>query len=184
MENDHSFRRMLKDVVNEGHSQALYCNESTNAALELLLLRLLRGFVKDTGETLHTLNFNVQTKNDGSSRRDSDVQFIQLIDYMEKHLSEKITLEDLSELMHFDKSYLIERFKSLWGLPPKQYLNALRLEKAKELLVTTDKTVTDIAQETGFQSIHYFSSFFKRKENMTPLNYRKRYGEPVEPDQL
>ena len=103
---------------------------------------------------------------------------------MEKHLAEKITLEDLSELMHFDKSYLIERFKSLWGLPPKQYLNALRLEKAKELLVTTDKTVTDIAQETGFQSIHYFSSFFKRKENMTPLSYRKRYGEPVEPDQL
>ena len=40
---------------------------------ELLLLRLLRGFIKDTGETLHTLNFNVQTKNDGSSRRDSDV---------------------------------------------------------------------------------------------------------------
>ena len=181
---DHSFRRCIKEVANEGLSHALFCNETTNAALQLLLCRLLRRYVHDDGEALLTLNFDFTPDNTTAASRNSDVEFIRLVDYMERHLADKITLETLASLIHFNESYLIERFKDAMGVPPMKYLNEMRMERAKELLVTTEKSITDIARETGFQSIHYFCRTFRKKENMTPQAYRSRYAEVVAADQL
>ena len=57
-----------------------------------------------------------------------------------------------------------------------QYVSWLRIERAKVLLLTTDMSITDIANEVGFGSIHYFSRFFKEKENITPNEFRKQGG--------
>ena len=99
-------------------------------------------------------------------------------------MADEITLEKLARLIHFNKSYLIEQFKEAMGVLPMKYLNEMRMEKAKELLITTEKSITDVATETGFQSIHYFSRTFKKKENMTPHDYRVKYAEVIAPDQL
>lgn len=180
----HIYRRGIKDVVREGLSGAMFCNETTNAALQLLLCRLLRMYMPDEREALHTLDFDFTVRNTASSSRNNDVEFIRLIDYMEQHMADKITLEKLARLIHFNKSYLIEQFKEAMGVPPMKYLNEMRMEKAKELLITTEKSITDVATETGFQSIHYFSRTFKKKENMTPHDYRVKYAEVIAPDQL
>lgn len=179
VEDDMALRRALKEIVKEGLSQALYSNESTNAALELTLIRILRQFCPDAGEALRTLDFDVPPRETGATGRNSDVQFITLLHYIETHMAERITLDDLSRLVHFNKSYLVERFKSIWGVPPMKYVNWIRVEKAKELLATTDKSITDIARETGFGSIHYFSRYFKEKERMSPQSYRAKYAEDL-----
>lgn len=176
LEDDLTLRLSLKEVVKEGLSQAPYSSESTNAALALLLIRILRKFVEDTSRSIQAFYFDVPDESPDPAGRSSDVQLAKLIDYIEKHLAQPITLDDLVEQVHFNKSYLVERFKSIWGVPPMKYVNWLRVDRAKELLVTTDKSVTDIAQETGFQSIHYFSRYFKEKEQMTPQSYRLRYA--------
>lgn len=176
--------RNLKDVVREGLSREMFCNETTNAALQLLLCRVLRKYIPNDGETLYTLDFDFAADNTTAASRNSDVEFIRLIDYMERHMAEKITLQTLAKLIHFNESYLIEQFKEAMGVPPMRYLNEMRIEKAKELLVTTEKSITDVAKETGFQSIHYFSRTFKKKERMTPQAYRMRYAEVVAMDQL
>lgn len=181
---DHIYRRGIKDVVREGLSRAMFCNETTNAALQLLLCRLLRRYMPDDREALHTLDFDFTADNVTASSRNNDVEFIRLIDYMERHLADKITLETLAQLIHFNESYLIEQFKEAMGVPPMKYLNEMRMEKAKELLITTQKSITDVARETGFQSIHYFSRTFKKKENMTPHAYRVKHAEAIAADQL
>ena len=181
LKDDVSLRLSLKDIVKEGLSRQMFSNDSTNAALELLLIRILREFIDDTGEQLNTLDFDLPDPENNLKGRNGDVQFIRLINYIDQHLSEHITLELLSDVVHFNKSYLTERFKDMWGIPPMKYVNGIRIERAKELLAKTDKSITVIAEETGFSSIHYFSRYFKEKERMTPQAYRAGFAEKPNP---
>lgn len=172
-----SLRLSFKEVAKEGLSQKSYGNEATNSALMLFLIRLLRKHDVQSEESVtHSIYFDTPRHRD--SGRDRDVDFVQVIDYIEKHLSEHITLDELSELAHFEKSYLTVRFKEIWGISPMRYVNWMRVERAKVLLATTNKSITDISREVGFGSIHYFSRYFKEKENITPNEYRiDRQGE-------
>ena len=181
LRDDVSLRLSLKDIVKEGLSRRMFSNDSTNAALELLLIRILREFIDDPGEQLNTLDFDLPDPEDDLKGRNGDVQFIRLINYIDQHLSEHITLELLSDFVHFNKSYLTERFKDMWGIPPMKYVNGIRIERAKELLAKTDKSITVIAEETGFSSIHYFSRYFKEKEHMTPQAYRAGFAGKLNP---
>ena len=87
-------------------------------------------------------------------------------------MADPLSLDILSEVAHFEKSYLTLRFNEIWGISPMKYVNFQRIERAKMLLVTTDKSVTDIAKDVGFGSIHYFSRYFKEKEKLSPNDYR------------
>ena len=166
-----SLRLSLKDVAKEGLSQRTYSNEATNSALMLFLIRLLRMHdVKAEEMATHSIYFD--TPRHKGTNADKDVEFVQVIDYIEKHLSESITLDELASLAHFEKSYLTVRFKEIWGISPMKYVNWLRIERAKVLIATTDMSITDISREVGFGSVHYFSRYFKEKEKITPNEYR------------
>lgn len=101
----------------------------------------------------------------------------QLMQYVNFNYSNIISLDDLSRLANVNKTTLICIFKELYGTTPIQYINRLRMQKAKELLANTDTSIGEIAELIGFQSIHYFSRYFKLKENCTPVEYRIRNTE-------
>ena len=127
-------RLAFAEIKREGLSRLLYSHESTNAALELFLLRLIRqthAQNADDEKTLQNCFFNTEERRDEDKR--SDIDLVKILDYIETHLSEQITLKDLTKLVHFDKSYLIARFKRIFGVPPMQYINLLRIERAKVL---------------------------------------------------
>lgn len=166
----HSFRR----IVREGLSGALYSHESTGAAINLFLVSLLREHqVEAEDRRLQSYYFDgAQSARPSAERRETEL--LRVIDHIERHLSEEITLDELCELAGLEKSYLITRFKRTYGLSPMRYVHVLRIEQAKLLLTATDKSITEIAYEVGFGSIHYFSRFFKRAEGLTPLAYREK----------
>lgn len=97
-----------------------------------------------------------------------------LMQYIHFNYSRIICLEDLSALAGVNRTALISIFKELYGTTPLQYINRIRLMKAKELLANTDASVSEIAELVGFQSLHYFSRFFKAKEQCTPMEFRMR----------
>ena len=167
-----SLRMSMKEIAKEGLSEKMYSNEATNAALLLFLIRLLRKYNISVKERVcHSIYFDTyKRKNSIDDVR--DFEFVKVVDYIEKHFSEQITLDDLAELAHFEKSYLSVRFNEIWGISPMQYVNWMRIERAKSLLENTDKSVTEISEEVGFNSIHYFSRYFKEKENISPHDYR------------
>ena len=171
---DTQLRLSLKEIAKEGIGNALYSHEATNAALQLFLTRLLRKYSSETDIEQQSFYFSLPKGRGNDFERMSDVCFVQVIDYIEKNLDKQITLDDLADVVYFNRSYLIERFKAVYGIPPMKYVNWKRIEKAKELLLTTNKSITEIAVETGFQSIHYFSRYFKEKENDTPNGYRQK----------
>lgn len=86
-----------------------------------------------------------------------------------------ITLEDLTALAGCSKTTLIQAFKEVYGSTPFGCIIRTRLQKAKELLAGTDASISQISDLIGFQSVHYFSRFFKEKEGCSPLEFRAKY---------
>ena len=70
----------------------------------------------------------------------------------------------------------IRRFSKATGMTPLDYVQALRLEEAKQLLETGDLPVEAIADEVGYQDTSFFGRLFRRKVGLTPQQYRLRFG--------
>lgn len=162
----------LREVVREGLSGAFYSHEAASAAVNLFLVRLLRVHrVEAEDRGLQSCYF-ADSRERRLTPKSRDADFLCVLDYIEHHLSEEITLDDLCSLLGLEKSYLITRFKRTFGTSPMRYVHAMRIEQAKLLLRTTDKSITEIAYEVGFGSIHYFCRFFKQTVGMPPLAFR------------
>lgn len=98
-----------------------------------------------------------------------------VIEYANKHYSEKVCLNDLSCVLHTDKYYLCKIFKKTTGMTFFQYLNRVRLYNAEILLVSTSKSIMQIALECGFSTAQYFNSTFVKAKGCSPSQYRKAY---------
>ena len=96
--------------------------------------------------------------------------------YMENHSAEEIGLDEIAQAAHLSKYHLSRQFKSKIGLSPYEYLLNLRLNRAKELLVTTGLSVSEISRQCGFVNQSGFLRLFKRVQGCTPLQYRKLRG--------
>ena len=79
----------------------------------------------------------------------------------------------LSKAMHMSRTQLFRRLKSLIRQAPANYIKTIRLQKAKELLETTDWTVSEIAFKTGFQTISHFSKIYKKQYGILPSVFRQ-----------
>ena len=83
-------------------------------------------------------------------------------------------IEEFAAAMNISKTVLHKKFKMLIGQTPNQFIRAVRIRKASELLESTDLSVTEIAYLTGFNQAHYFIKCFKEVYDETPKNFRER----------
>lgn len=97
------------------------------------------------------------------------------IDYMELNFGNKITLEQLAEAVHLSTIHFSRVFKMVSGLSPMEFLNGIRIQKASELLINTNKAISEIAMNTGFNDANYFSRLFKKSRGKSPREFRKKY---------
>ncbi len=95
------------------------------------------------------------------------------IRYMEEHLSEKITLEDLGRLTGYSSLHAARLFYSEMNRSPHAFLSSLRMERARLLLSETDIPISRLAAECGFASESYFYTHFRAANGMTPGEYRR-----------
>ena len=84
-------------------------------------------------------------------------------------------MEKLAEITHLSKSYFMDRFKQAAGVGAVEYLIQLRIKKACELLVNTEKTTAEIAFECGFRNLSNYNRQFKRIVGCTPNEYRRTF---------
>jgi AraC-like DNA-binding protein len=94
--------------------------------------------------------------------------------YIDRHYAEPLTVERLAGLAGLSAFHFIRAFRGATGETPHQYLRRRRLERARELLVTTPMPVTEICDAVGFQSLGSFSALFRRETGETPGAYRAR----------
>jgi AraC family transcriptional regulator len=97
-----------------------------------------------------------------------------VIQVMHAHLHEVLTLEELASVACLSPSHFHRVFHRLLGIPPGEFLSALRLQAARRLLVTTPLSVTEICFEVGYTSIGSFTSRFTQLVGLSPRLLRQR----------
>lgn len=105
---------------------------------------------------------------------EADMQ--QVIQYMNRHLSDKLSVSELAGLLHVHPNYFIRLFKTHMGMPPLRYQNMLRVERAKSLLENTVLPVSEIMQQVGFEDPSTFCRFFKHYTGYNPMKFRKTFS--------
>lgn len=101
------------------------------------------------------------------------------IGYIESHYSEKITVWDIAGFVKSSQSAFSHAFQKETGISPYEFIIRKRLDKARELLKTTDDPVSEIAYAVGFQSEANFIKTFRIKTGMTPNAFRKQSVGPL-----
>ncbi len=95
------------------------------------------------------------------------------IDYIKAHFTETITVEDISAHLNVDRTHLYKLCKKRTNLSPKELLTQVRLENAKDLLLYSPSSITEIALSSGFHDSSSFSKKFRKYVKMSPSEYRK-----------
>lgn len=93
--------------------------------------------------------------------------------FIHDHVEEKLTLVQLSEVVHLHPQYVSRLFKQEMGMTLTDYITVRRIEKAKELLANSKKTIADISEQCGFTDPNYFTRVFKKLEGCPPKQYRE-----------
>lgn len=102
-------------------------------------------------------------------------QLVTVLDYINEYLDRDIRLADLAQLLGMSQFHFSYLFKRSLGTPPYQYLLQQRIERAKQLLKQTDKSIIDIAFLCGFNSHSHLSKQFRQLTGMTPKAFRATY---------
>ena len=110
-----------------------------------------------------------------ASRTSMDEKLDEILHYLQTHFTENITLEDLSEMFYISKYYLSREFKKKYGEGINSCINLFRINRGKELLRFTDKSIHEISEMCGIPDTNYFIKLFKSAENMTPSEYRQKW---------
>lgn len=113
----------------------------------------------------------------GHSKREeqpltTDSRVSRILDYINKNLSQSISLDDICTHVHVSRYYLCHMFKKTVGMTVFEYILSRRLSIARRYLLDTDMTLSQIASLVGFSSFSYFSKMFREYEGMTPSKFR------------
>ncbi|WP_058309059.1 helix-turn-helix domain-containing protein [Gracilibacillus massiliensis] len=93
-------------------------------------------------------------------------------EYIDIHFSEDSTIAGIAKKLHAHPSHLMRTFKKEKNMTISQFRNERRLKEAKELIMHSHLTITEIALMVGFSNVQYFTKLFKEKEGKTPKSFR------------
>lgn len=91
--------------------------------------------------------------------------------YVDSHLSERITIAQLAEHVHYSRAHITVQFKTATGMSIMDYVLSQRMEKAKSLITSGEHTISQISDMLGFASLQYFSRRFRQAVGCSPSSY-------------
>ncbi|MDO5147708.1 MAG: AraC family transcriptional regulator [Eubacteriales bacterium] len=131
--------------------------------LEMLFINLVRQYVSfESSELTRTL----------LSESDS-VLLKRITQYYQEHLTEQVTVSQVCKEFSIGRSHLQRIFRQETGFGAMEYFSQMRIGAAKKMIRENDKKLTEIAEELGYTSIHYFSRQFKKITGMAPSRYQR-----------
>lgn len=133
--------------------------------LEQLLIQLIRRYMARPDQPINpAIVKSIKQKADGEL-------FTQIQEYMELHICESLTIEQLCRSNSVGRSQLQKLFRTRSGYGAIEYFSRMKVDLAKQMIRENHYNFTQIADALGFSSIHYFSRQFKRITGMTPSEY-------------
>lgn len=108
-----------------------------------------------------------------------DTRLLQMINFLQTNFQKKFVLDDLCNYVNLSRSACCRYFRKMMNMTISEYILEYRLSQAIFLLNNTDKSITEIALQTGFSTTSYFISIFKKKMLLTPYEYKVRDKERI-----
>lgn len=147
-------------------------------AEDLTELRIQAGVSELWTRLFHYL-YREETEQQENKNILAQARLRKMMQFIWDHFHEKITLDDIAASANISKSAALRCFRSGMQTSPVGYLNDFRLNRAKELLLTSHSTVSEIAVSVGFDNVGYFDRVFRRTFGVTPKQFAKQGGECV-----
>ncbi|AFH65744.1 helix-turn-helix domain-containing protein [Paenibacillus caseinilyticus] len=151
--------RLVMDIYEESQQKQRGYEMSISSSIKRLLLLLLRSDYR------------------GVLGRTDDTELLRLrpaLDYVDRHLGEKIAVEDVCGLLNLSYHYFIKYFKKAMGLSFVDYVNYKRVKTAERLLLTRDLSIMEVGFEVGIPNMAQFYKLFKRHNQCSPKEFRQR----------
>ena len=145
----------LKKILKEFSIQKMYYREKAGALLKGLLVELYRYSILGAQSSSTTVS--------------------QIMDYIKENFDKPLNNEMLSSMSGYHEYHLNRLFMKHVGTSVHKYILNIRINEAKKLLLTTEQSLTYIAEKVGFNSNTHFSSYFKQVIGMSPLEFRKQF---------
>ena len=123
---------------------------------------------------LTILEYRLPEENIGSHDTPLTLPIMEAVYYMETHYAESLTIEKAAGISNYSAAYFSRLFKKQLGKTYSEYLSHIRIKNVSRLLLNTDKSITEIAIETGYQYPGNLSAAFRQKTGLSPQQYRKQ----------
>lgn len=181
----HNYRHLIRKNVTSPN--LLYVKEyfqfQDNAYVFKLMMHIIdlqnsissADIIRKNGYLLELISFLIRASETDNIAVKYDYEiFEQANTYIESSYNSTLQLDKLCTQLGYSQNYFIHIYKNHFGITPKQYHEEIRIKKAISYLHMRNVSVTEIAYSLGFETIHDFSRFFKRKTGDSPSTYRKK----------
>lgn len=127
--------------------------------------------MEDLCQTL--MNNLLCLQQDKTETEDPDTSFDKLLSYLHQNFDKQLQLKELASRFYINKSYASVLFRKTAGVSFTEYLNKLRMDKARELLLKSSLPIAQVAEQSGYVDYFYFSKLFRKTFGVTPSMFRK-----------
>lgn len=163
-------------VIVSGYDDFSYCREALRLQITDYILKPVN--YDEFGSCIDNLKISM-FENRAKAESDAYEQrtVIGIVQYMQNHLAEEISLNVLAEQFHLSAQYISQLFKNEIGVNFLAYLTNIRMEKAKKLLLSSSLSIAEISEKSGYGDYRVFTKVFKKTEGVTPSQYRRNFME-------
>ncbi|MGI6403434.1 MAG: helix-turn-helix domain-containing protein [Oscillospiraceae bacterium] len=159
-----SAREIVLNMIWECKRESAHCRDAASLGLMRLLFEAIAQQDQNQQDSSEQLQWEVFT----------DPILRLSVNYIDQHLADDDVLDQICVMVNRNQTQLNYLFKKYTGVTALQWLGQRRLLRSKELLCFSNYTITEIAEMTGFKSIHYFSRYFKKKEFVNPQKFKEK----------
>jgi AraC-like DNA-binding protein len=159
------FSNSINDAITRGFEEMIKANEDENKR-DLILNSMFYIFLANLID-----NSNIKQIAKKSSKMKA-VYIDKVIEFIQINYSHKVTVSEISSLMHLNSKYLSQLFKEEVGVTIKEYIITYRIEKACDLIKDERLSIGDVSRSIGYDDQLLFSRMFKRVKGISPRKYR------------
>jgi len=151
----------------------MYLYAADNTIYQMEAVHWMFNGLNDPDYTLQNIT-TVISQNEKNKKMSNEHTIQMIREYIESHLADGLSLEELGEYVHLHPVYLSKLYKQETGSNLSSYISLKRLEKASRLLIESNLHVVDISRMVGYKKTQYFIKLYKEEYGVTPQQYRRQ----------
>lgn len=159
-------------IIVSGYDDFSYCREALRMKITDYILKPVN--YDEFGACIDRLKIALYENKESKITEDTST-ISHIIQYLQDHLEEDISLNILADVFHLSAQYISQLFKKEIGVNFLAYLTSIRMEKAKKLLISTSLSIGEIAMQCGYGDYRVFTKTFKKMIGNTPSQFRREF---------